>query len=482
MDSVTKDLAPYKEFLSFFNSFFSDIKLRTLAFQTKFIVRSRKMHPELLMQSLVAAFSSDKEFTLSSIYQDYKLRCKELDLPYMSWEPFYDFLQKKEFLAMIKELLNSVNAAALKGKFSDAAKLTEVLQKRIPKLKDILLQDGSEVSTNCSKYKGTKDPQIKIHRTMSLTSMAETHRSVTSGVKSERDEICVSTLKNKLLIADAGYPANHLFYKIDKNGGYFLIKIRTNSAMQVTSAVRFKSDGTVEKQDVILKDQEHRYGEHLKSPKFCDGCNHDFKVKVRLREDESKDCVDFSYRVIKLYLSEEELRENDQQVNIETYESRGKTYRRYFVLLATNLPCDAVDLMQLAELYRARWSIEISFRMLKGFCGFKRTLTKDPTLAKALVYVSELVYALKLLFAQQLEKLTQEQLSPKKTFHYMTNAMQSILFSLKATRKALKLLQGLVEVASKWTKSKCSYINRTRGKAMSIIIDKISQPPILIPE
>lgn len=77
MDSVTKDLAPYKEFLSFFNSFFSDIKLRALAFKTKFIVRSRKMHPELLMQRLGAAFSSDKEFTFSSIYQDYKMFTKQ---------------------------------------------------------------------------------------------------------------------------------------------------------------------------------------------------------------------------------------------------------------------------------------------------------------------------------------------------------------------------------------------------------------------
>ena len=233
---------------------------------------------------------------------------------------------------------------------------------------------------------------------------------------------------------------------------------------------------------MILKDEKHRYGENLKSLKFCDGCAHDFKVKVRIKEDESKTAVDFTYRVVKLYLSKEELREKDEQVNIETYTFKGKTYRRYFVLLATNLPCDAVDLLQIAELYRARWSIEISFRMLKGFCGFKRTLTKDPTLAKALVYVSELVYALKLLFAQQLEKLTNKQLSPKKTFHYMTNAMHSILFSLKATKKVLKLLQGLVEVASTWTKSPCSYINRMRGKAMSIIIDKLSQPPIQLPE
>lgn len=42
---------------------------------------------------------------------------------------------------------------------------------------------------------------------------------------------------------------------------------------------------------------------------------------------------------------------------------------------ATNIPKDTLDAIQIGELYRARWQVEISFRILKGFCSLKKCNT-----------------------------------------------------------------------------------------------------------
>lgn len=75
-----------------------------------------------------------------------------------------------------------------------------------------------------------------------------------------------------MLIADAGYPALKLFRSIEYYHGYYLIKLSTASTLAVTEAYKIEDDGTVTKQDVIEKEKVHRYGDHVCSDKFKDGC------------------------------------------------------------------------------------------------------------------------------------------------------------------------------------------------------------------
>lgn len=162
---------------------------------------------------------------------------------------------------------------------------------------------------------------------------------ITSGVKSERACISVSQLANYLLIADAGYPALKLFRSIKYYHGYYLIKLSTASTLAVTEAYKIEDDGTVTKQDVIEKGKVHRYGDHVGSDKFKDGCTHDFKVatsKVKALDNISK----YGFRVVKVYLPEEASAQELQGSGVDTYVERGKTISKRFVLLATNIPAD----------------------------------------------------------------------------------------------------------------------------------------------
>lgn len=117
---------------------------------------------------------------------------------------------------------------------------------------------------------------------------------------------------------------------------------------------------------------------------------------------------------MKVYLPDNASAQELQGSGVDTYVEKGKTISKRFVLLATNIPADVADAEQIAQLYRARWRVEIGFRIHKRFCGLKKTLTKNKNLAKALAVMSKIVYTLKLLLAQGMERITSKVLSPKR--------------------------------------------------------------------
>ena len=111
----------------------------SLARESRFDVRSRKMDPFIMFRALVDVLSSDKEFTLTSIYDRYMDLCIEQGLEYMKLEPFYDFLAKKEFLQFVNDLYTEVNWEALKGEFSEGAELVKILSEKFDRLEGIEL-------------------------------------------------------------------------------------------------------------------------------------------------------------------------------------------------------------------------------------------------------------------------------------------------------------------------------------------------------
>lgn len=57
-----------------------------------------------------------------------------------------------------------------------------------------------------------------------------------------------------------------------------------------------------------------------------------------------------------------------------------------FVLLLTNLPTPAYPALQILELYRFRWQIELYFKRLKSLTGLDQLRAKDPDLALTYLY------------------------------------------------------------------------------------------------
>lgn len=210
----------------------------SLARESRFVVSSRKMDPFILFRVLEDVLSSDKEFTLTSIYVRYMDLCIEQGLEFMKWDPFYDFLAKKEFLQFVNDLYTEVNQETLKGEFSEGAELVKILSEKFDRLDGIELQDGSEFPTNCKDYSGKITPQIKLHATLDVKSGAMHCCSVTKGIKSERECISVTKLAFRLLIADVGYQSLKLFAQIARYKGLFLVSLQRIQLFLYQSHIR----------------------------------------------------------------------------------------------------------------------------------------------------------------------------------------------------------------------------------------------------
>ena len=130
-------------------------------------------------------------------------------------------------------------------------------------------------------------------------------------------------------------------------------------------------DGTVTKQDVIEKGKVHRYGDHVCSDKFKDGCTHDFKVatsKVKALDDISR----YDFRVVKVYLPDNASAQELQGSGVDTYVEKGKTISKRFVLLATNIPADVADAEQIAQLIEQDGASKLVLEFIKDSVVLRR--------------------------------------------------------------------------------------------------------------
>lgn len=433
-----------------FHKILSPERINQLAKLTRLVIRSRCFVPSIFLEAVMTLLiNGDKEFSLRSIHERYGDLMDDRDLPAMSWEPFYDFLAKKSFLPFVIQIYDELKAVAHQESFSDSADLVEVLKTKLPNLRDVYLQDGSEVACLCKDFKGKIDNQAKIHRTFSLTHQTEVTSTITSGVASERAEIDLSLLKDILLMADAGYVSNELFKNIADAGGMFLIKLKSNTALVIDSCIKYNDDGTLTDDVETTNQWDEPYC--LNHKKFKDGHTYDFIVHNKNNEE-------FKYRVVALF-----------------NKAKGS-----YVYFATNIPQEALDAIQVSELYRSRWQIEISFRILKGFCTLKKISSTKKNLVKAFIYLSQIVYLLKAITGQQLQKMVGQPLSPKKVAKFLNAHLIKLFNLINSAKPIVNYLTKKVKLFARWTKESPSYINRVRGKSMQHIIDVVKQDPLTV--
>ena len=134
--------------------------------------------------------------------------------------------------------------------------------------------------------------------------------------------------------------------------------------------------------------------------------------------------------------------------------------------------------IQIGELYRARWQVEISFRILKGFCSLKKCNTRKSGIVQALIYLSQIVYLLKLISGQQLQKAADTTFSPKKLVNRIKCHFMDIKeLALDSAERLKSYIERHLELFKTYTKSAPSFTNRMRGKSIRHIIEVVSKTP-----
>ncbi|HEX4499059.1 MAG TPA: IS4 family transposase [Thermoanaerobaculia bacterium] len=90
----------------------------------------------------------------------------------------------------------------------------------------------------------------------------------------------------------------------------------------------------------------------------------------------------------------QEARKRGRQVDPRTLEAAS------YIFLLTSLPAGQLKTVQVLELYRFRWQVELAFKRLKSLWDFGSVPVKDPELARTYIYA-------KLLMALLVEDLTE---------------------------------------------------------------------------
>ena len=116
------------QLLTSLGSVLSDDLINKLAKDNKLVSRSRLFSPAIFVRTAVDILNRDKEYTLRSIYYEYADNSAKEGLEVLSWEPFYDFIDKKQMPIFLDAIKGSLDAQATKGSLSDSQRLVEELK------------------------------------------------------------------------------------------------------------------------------------------------------------------------------------------------------------------------------------------------------------------------------------------------------------------------------------------------------------------
>ena len=371
--------------MSIFTDFCADFKLLSdlypvfnfhylldLAKGCGLIKRFRKIHPLFFIKAYInATRECGRKVSIGAIWRRYNTFCVFLGYKTVSRGAIEKFIARDHISDFVSEFTKALenNTGALS--MSQSADAVNKLQRLVRDLKDVVAQDGCEITVNPqaavhAQKKDLHDEHFKtsvggagrkLHAGWSLTKSALFTASYTSAVSSERAEIKCDKLGNNLLIADAGYPSIDLFRELNEKGAYFLIKMQSSLKPEVLRCQQFANGKYID--DVI----EHN-GERIKlneDIRFKDKCSYD--MIVRYRRKGKKDLI---IRILKVYnpyyCGKDSTRDPHERKDEDDVSLNGYCY------LATNIPADMLDLDQAYATYRLRWDALSELLFYQNHC------------------------------------------------------------------------------------------------------------------
>ena len=219
-----------------------------------------------------------------------------------------------------------------------------------------MIQDGSSFAVKRGlrqvfpgRFTTVEPAAVELHATYS--GLFDEVRSVELAPDKEGERQflpAASTLKDRLLLADRGYPAVDYFEAVDKHGGAFIIRLSRSHDPWVRAA-------WVDGRRVTLSAPVRLSGfvaQHLNR-----------RLDLDVEYTRSKHVV--SFRVVALPGNE-----------------------KWMTRLCTNLPRTPFSLDLVARLYRFRWQIELVFKEWKSYANLHKFDTNNEHIATGLIWAS----------------------------------------------------------------------------------------------
>ena len=324
--------------------------LRSMAKESGFVVRERKIDSALFFWNLILGFGASMQRTLASLRKRYcTISAQEL-APASFHERFNNRLVG--FLKMVLEhLLGTLAKSELPRNILDSFKDVLIFDSTIVRLLDSLDK----------VFPGTGMPAgVKISAVLSVATDNLHRMAIYAGKRAEVKTLKLGAwIRNHLLLFDLGYFKWGVFDQIERFGGYFVSRLHGNANPTIVADNRSHRGRSINLVGKRIRDCLPRLKRGI--------IDVTVKASFKRRKYRGKRAsVDLFLRLVGVF-------------NEETQE---------YHLYLTNLPADTYDPERIAELYRGRWCIELLFKELKSRYALDVISTENPEIVRALIYTA----------------------------------------------------------------------------------------------
>lgn len=336
------------------SSVITSARVEELSRQTGFIKRRRKIDPVALVWTLVLGFGVGDTRELNGLRRFYERHTGTTLVP----SAFYD-----RFTAALVVFLKVLLGEVLSRMSEPQRQLSGCLKA----FKDVVLADATVLRLHAlladtweSCGRSTGPAAAKLHVVMSAVGCGPYAVKLTGERTDERRSLPVGPwLKDRLLLFDLGYYDFRLFDRLDRNGAFFVSRLKRNAnprIVRLLTPVRgraVKVEGR-RLQEVLPELQR----QHL-----------DVEVEVSFKRRAYKG------------------KRSTGRTTFRCVAARNEQTGRYHLYL-TNAPAEKLTPTDVERCYAARWEIELLFARLKGDYRLDQFPSANPHVVEALIYAA----------------------------------------------------------------------------------------------
>jgi IS4 transposase len=330
---------------------FPSDELRERARATNLVERERKFDIVALFYTLTFGFAAGSDRSLQAFLERY---VEMADCDELSYASFHDWFEPG-FVALLREILDDAIENLDTGRAD--------LNGRLERFRDVLIADATIVSLYqdaADVYAATGDDraELKLHLTESLSTGLPTRFRTTDGTTHDRSQLPTGEwVADALILLDLGFYDFWLFDRIDQNDGWFVSRVKDNANFEIVEELRTWRGNSIPLEGESLQDI------------LDDLQRQEIDVRITLSFERKRGSGASATRTFRL-------------VGL-----RNSTTGEYHLYL-TNLAREGYSAPDIAQLYRARWEVELLFKELKSRFGLDEINTTDAYIIEALIIMA----------------------------------------------------------------------------------------------
>jgi IS4 transposase len=346
--------------------------LRERARATSLVQRERKFDVVALFYTLSFGFAAGSDRSIQAFLERF---VEMADCEKLSYATFHGWFSPA-FVALLREILDDAIEDLDTGRAD--------LNGRLERFRDVLIADATIVSLYqdaADVYAATGDGQagLKLHLTESLSTGLPTRIQTTDAKTQERSQLPTGEwVAGALILLDLGFYDFWLFDRIDANNGWFVSRVKDDANFEIVEELRTWRGNSIPLEGESLQDV------------LDDLQRQEIDVRIRLSFERKRGSCASTTRMFRL-------------VGVRNEET--EEYHLYL----TNLQRDDYRAPDIAQLYRARWEVELLFKELKSRFGLDEINTTNAYIIEALVIMAAISLLMSRVIVNELRRLDERQ-------------------------------------------------------------------------